>query len=116
MSLNLHTITANVSSTCLLSCKTCCKQYTGKTVEKFWSIWNDYKTDARKAASGNIESCKKQFLQNHFLQDDHHGRLEDVEVTSSDKAQTSDPIKRECYRMRTHITFYPDGLKLESAY
>ena len=37
--------------------------------------------DARKAASGNIESWKQQFLQNHFLQNDHHGFLEDVEVT-----------------------------------
>ena len=28
---------------------------------------------------------KQQFLQNHFLQDDHHGFLEDVEVTLFDK-------------------------------
>ena len=48
----------------LLSCKTCDKQYTGKTVDKFSSRWNNYKLDARKAASGNIESCKQLFLQN----------------------------------------------------
>ena len=29
--------------------------------------------NARKAASGNIEGCKQQFLQNLFLQDVHRG-------------------------------------------
>ena len=76
---------------CLLSCKTCGKQYTGKTVDKFRSRCN-YKTHTRKAASGNIESCK-QFFQNHFLQDEHHGFLEDVEVTLIDKIQVYDPTK-----------------------
>ena len=52
-----------------------------------WNIylWNNYEIDARKAASGNIESCKQQFLQNYFLQDDQHGFLEDIEVTLIDK-------------------------------
>ena len=36
--------------------------------------------DAKKTASGNIERRKQQLLQNHFLQDDHHGSLENVEV------------------------------------
>ena len=81
----------------LLSCKRCGKQYTGKTVDKFRSRWNNYKTDARKAASGNITSCKQQFLQNQFWQDDHHGFLEDVEVTLIDKTQIFDPTKREYY-------------------
>ena len=71
-------------------------QYTGKTVDKFRSRPNNYKTDARKAASGNIESCKQQFLQNYFLQDDHHGFLED-KGTLIDKTQASDPTKREYY-------------------
>ena len=76
----------------LLGFKTCGKQYTGKTVDKFRSRWN-----ARKAASGKIETCKQQFLQNHFLQDDHHGFLADVEVTLIDKTQASDSTKREYY-------------------
>ena len=100
----------------MLSCKTCGKQYTGETVDKFRSRWNNYKTDPRKAASGNIESRKQQFLQNHLLQDDHHGFLEDVEVTLIDKTQASDPTKREYYWMRTLKTLYPDGLNLESDY
>ena len=95
--------------------KTCCK-YTGKTFDKFRSRWNNYKTDARKAASGNRESCKQQFLQNHFLQDNHHGFLEDFKVTLIDKTQASEPTKREYYWMRTLKTLYPDGLNLESDY
>ena len=100
----------------LASCKTCDKQYTGKTFDRFRSRWNNYKTDARKAAGGNIASCKQKFLQNHFLQDDHHGFLGDVEVTLIDKTQASDPTKREYYWMATLKTLYPDGLNLESDY
>ena len=47
---------------CFLNCKTCAKQYTGKTVDKFRNRWNNYKKYAIKAASGNMESCKQQFL------------------------------------------------------
>ena len=61
-----------------------------KTVDKFRSRWNNYKRDPRKAASGNIESCKQQFLQNYFLRDDPHGLLDNVEVTLIDKTQASD--------------------------
>ena len=60
----------NCNSKCLIylvNCKTCGKQYTGKTVDNFRSRWNKYKTDARKAASENIEISKQQFLQNNFL-------------------------------------------------
>ena len=85
-------------------------------LKQFRSRWNNYKTNARKAARGNIESCRQQFLQNHFLQDDHHGFLEDVEVTLIDKTQASEPTKREYHCMRTLKTFYPDGLNLESDY
>ena len=76
----------------MLSCETCGKKYTGKAVDKIGSRSNNYKTDERKAASGNIESCKQKFLQNQFLHDDHHGFLKDI-----DKTQRSDPTKREYY-------------------
>ena len=35
----------------------------------------------------------KKFLQSHFLQDDHKGFLEDVEVRLIDKTKCSDPTK-----------------------
>ena len=43
----------------LLSCKTCSKQNTAKTIDKSGSRWNNYRTDARKAATGYTESCKQ---------------------------------------------------------
>ena len=46
----------------LLNYKIYGKQYTGKIADKFRSRWNNYKTDTRKAASGNIDSCKQQFF------------------------------------------------------
>ena len=52
------------------------------------------------------------FLQSHFLQDDHKGFLEDVEVRLIDKAQGSDPTKREYYWMRTLKTLYPADLNI----
>ena len=58
----------------------------------------------------------KNFLQNHFLQDDHFGFLEDVEVTLSDKTQVCDPTIREYQWMRTLKTLYPDGFDLEIDY
>ena len=57
--------------------------------------------EARKADNGNMENVKQTFLQSHFLQDDHKVFLDDVEVRLIDKAQDSDPAKREYYWMRT---------------
>ena len=57
--------------------------------------------EARKADNGNMENVKQTFLQSHFLQGDEKGFLEDVEVRLIDKAQGSDPAKREYYWMRT---------------
>ena len=78
---------------------------------------NNYKTDAaRKAAIGNIVSFEQQFLLKHFLQDYHHGFLDDVEVTLIDETQASNPTKRGHYWMSTLKTLYPDGLNLGSDY
>ena len=100
----------------LLSCKSCGKQYVGNTTDHFRSRWNNYKSDVRKAESGDMENVKQKFLQSHFLQRDHQGFLKDVEVRLIDKTQASDPTKREFYWMRTLRTLYPDGLNIESDY
>ena len=47
--------------------------------------------EARKAQNGDMKNVKQKFLQGHFIQDDHKGFLEDVEVTLIDKTQSSDP-------------------------
>ena len=88
----------------------------GKTTDGFRYKWNSYKMEARKAENGDMENVKQKFLQSHFLQDDHKGFLEDVEVRLIDKTQGSDPTKREYYWMRTLKTLYPDGLNIESDY
>ena len=75
----------------LFSCKTCGKECTGKTTDRFRYRWNNYKMEARKAEKGDMENVKKKkFLQSHFLQDDHQGLLEDVEVRLIDKTQGSE--------------------------
>ena len=53
--------------------------------------------EPRKSKNGDMENVKQKFLQSHFLQDDHKGFLEDVEVILIDKTQCSDPSKREYY-------------------
>ena len=59
LSLNLHiksiiilTVTTNVSSTCWVAKR----MVNNRMVKKFRSRWNNYKTDARKAGKGSIES------------------------------------------------------------
>ena len=72
--------------------------------------------EARKAENSNMENAKQKFLQSHFLQDDHKGFLEDVEIRLTDKMQGFDSTKREYQWMRTLKTLYPDGLNIESNY
>ena len=62
----------------LLSCKSCGKQYVGNTTGHFRSRWSNYKSDVRKAESGDMENVKQKFLQSHFLQRDYQGFLKDV--------------------------------------
>ena len=50
---------------------------------------------AKKAERG--EECKQKYLHEYFLQDYHHGFLNDAQVTLIGKTQASDPTKRECF-------------------
>ena len=98
----------------LLTCKVCAKQYTGKTVDKFRSRWNNYKDSDRAFLRG--EEIKQKFLHEHFLKDDHHGFEKDVSICLIDKTQSSDPHKREYYWMRILKTLAPFGLNTEDTY
>ena len=75
-----------------------------------------YKSDVRKAESGDMENVKEKFLQTHFLQHDHQGCLKDAELRLIDKTQASDPTRRKFYWIRTLRTLYPDGLNIERDY
>ena len=98
----------------LLTCKVCGKKYTGKTVDKFRSRWNNYKDSDRAFLRG--KEIKQKFLHEHFLKDDHHGFEKEVSIYLIDKTQSSDPHKREYYWMRTLKTLAPFGLNTENTY
>ena len=100
----------------LSNCKSCGKQYVGNTTDHFRSRRNNYKSDGRKAESGDMGNVKQKFLQSYFLQCDHQGFLKYVEVRLIDKTQISDLTKGEFYWMGTLRTLYPDGLNIESDY
>lgn len=70
----------------------------------------------RKAENGDTENVKQKFLQNHFLQDDHKGSLEDAEVRLIEKKQGSEAATREYYWMRILRSLFPDGLHTENDY
>ena len=76
-----------------LRIESCGEQCVGNITEYFGSRWDNYKSDVRKAESGNMEMTQK-FLSSYFLQRDHQSFLKDVEVRLIDKAQASDPTKR----------------------
>ena len=46
----------------LLSCKSYDRQYVGNTTDYFRSKWNKYKSDVRKAESGDMEMSNKSFF------------------------------------------------------
>ena len=97
----------------LLSCNSSGKQYVDNNTDHFRSRWDNYKSDARKAESGDMENVKQKFLESHFLLRDHQGFLKDVKFRLIDKTQASDPFKSEFYWVRTLRTLYPDDLNIE---
>ena len=82
-----------------------------KIIDRFRYRWNNY-----KAESGDMENVKKFFLPSRFLDGDHKGFPEGVEVRLIDKTQGSDPTKGEHYWITTLKTLYPDGLNIDSDY
>ena len=76
------------------------------TTDHFRSSWNNYKSDVRKAKSGDMENVKQKSLQSHSFQRDRQGFLKDVDVRLIERTQF--------YWMRTPRTLYADGLNIES--
>ena len=94
----------------LLSCKVCGLQYVGSTVDRFRLRWNNYKCSQRVALEGGTP--KQNYFHQHFLSEDHHGLLEDCEITLIDKTDSSDPTRREFFWMYELKTFAPLGLNI----
>ena len=104
----------NCNSKCLiylLTCKQCLKQYVGQTIDDFRFRWNNYKDNNRKYQRS--ETCMQEHLFRHFLSSGHNGFLNDVSITFIDKADPSDPLKREDYWRRALKTMAPFGLNIE---
>ena len=81
------------------------------TCDAFRKRWNNNRCCAKKPERD--EECKQKCLHEHFLQDDHHGFINDAHVTLIDKTQASDPTKRDYFWMTTLKTYYPYSLNIE---
>ena len=98
----------------LLSCKVCGRQYTGQTVDEFRYRCNIYKDNNRKSLRWGEH--KKTGFFGHFQSLDRNGFLEDIEITSIDKTDPSDPTRREEFWIDTLKTRYSMGLNNIDAY
>ena len=94
---------------CLLTCNKCFKQYVGQTVDEFRRRWNNYKSNDRKFQ--RLEPCMQEHLFSHFSM----VLLNDVSITFIDKADPSDPLRREDYWRQTLKTMVPYGLNIEDS-
>ena len=97
-----------------MPCKVHKKQYTGKTVDRFRSRWNDYKESDRKLLRS--EEIKQKSLHQHFLSEGHQSFEDEVSICVIDKTDPSDPHKKEYYWMRALKTISPFGLNTEETY
>ena len=97
----------------LLTCNKCRKQYVGKTVDSFRFRWNNYKCNCYKHAKGG--SVKQQHLYDHFVLEDHAQFVNDVSIIFIDKADPTDPLKREQYWRHTLKTLVPYGLNVSES-
>ena len=61
---------------CLLSHKTCLKQYAVSTTDCFRYYWNNYKCNDREHGRG--EACLQEYLFEHFNSEGHNGFLLDI--------------------------------------
>ena len=83
-------------------------QYVASTTDKFRLRWNNYKENNRKAKRG--EEHIQPLVVEHFSSNDHNGFLKDCSITLIDKANGSDPTRREEYWRRVLKIVTPYGL------
>ena len=106
-----HEFSCNESSLIyLLTCKSCRKQYVGKTVDIMCSRWNNYKSNDRKYLVG--DPCVQEHIFEHFNSESHTVFLENVSVTFIDKTDSQNPEKRENYWIHTLKTMVSWGLNI----
>ena len=95
----------------LLSCKICSRQYVSQTTDKFRFRRNNYKACQRKAVRG--EEHQQNYFRQHFLTEDHNGLIEDCEICLIDKTDSSDPTRRESFRIARVRNLSPEGFRIQ---
>ena len=76
-----------------MSCKVCGKQNVRSTTERFRFRWNNYKDNQRKAKRG--EDHTQKYFHEHFLNHDHNGLINEIEIILIGKTDQSDHTRRE---------------------
>ena len=97
----------------LLTFRQCWKQYVCQTIDGFRFRWNSYEDNNRKYQRSEV--CMQEHLFRHFSSPGYNGFLNDVSITFMDKADYSDPLKREDYWRKTLKTMTPFGLNIEDS-
>ena len=92
----------------LLTYKKCLKQYVGQTTGNYLQKIFDRKFQ-------RSEPCMQEHLFQTFSTAGHNGSINDVSVTFIDKADPSDPLKRENFWRETLWTMEPYGLSFEDS-
>ena len=76
--------------------KVCGLYYAGSTVGRFRQSWKYYKCSQRIVSGG---TSKQNYLRQNFPSENHHGLLEDCEISLIDKTNLSDPTRGEFFLM-----------------
>ena len=84
--------------------------YNGQTNDEFRYRWNNYKDNNRKSLRG--EDHRQAGFFAHLQIAGHSGFINDTETRFIDKADPSDPTRREDFWRDTLETHYPQGLNI----
>ena len=98
----------NCNSDCvvyLLTCKICAKQYTGSTITKSRSIFNQYKSNIKLYGEERGRFVQRKLRENFYSQN-HHGTHGDM----IGHCDPNDQEKHENFWMQKLKTLCPDGL------
>ena len=107
--MNFHFNCNSICVVYLLTCKICAKQYTGSTITKFRSRFNQYKSNIKLYGEGRRYFVHEKLIE-HFYSQNHHGTHGDMIVQIINQCDPNYQEKRENVWIHKLKTLYPDGL------
>ena len=109
--MNFHFNCNSICVVYLLTCKICAKQYTGSTITKFRSRFNQYKSNIKLYEEGRRGFVQEKLIERFYSQN-HHGThaYGDMIVQIINHCDPNDQKKRENFGMHKLKTLYPGGL------